>query len=489
MSIPLPNVRNDALPLGLRGAVYLENFKCFGPCGQTIPLSPITLLFGPNSCGKSSVFQAIHLAFQSYFGQGYFVTGTVDSAKLRYSTTVHKGRTNEQMVIGLTLKPVSHSITARECPTIYFRFSQGPDDTIILDRLDFAVGLGCTVSLKKDDADLLVVGFRANTAEISSFIQQHAGAFKSEVTEADVTAIKSQLVGRRISAAPPSSAILATPPNGAQPLREVLSNLVNDGIARGVIALSHFQRNLAHLHPLRDIPSRKEFARIACKPGDFVTDIEHSVWKRLLTNEGFLSEVNQWLGKGALQLGYELVAKDVPSTVDEKQDANRILVVRDTENVLMETLDLDLTSVGVGISQVIPVVGTCCTHDDVLFLIEQPELHLHPRSQCELADVFIAKSKDAMYVAGRYNGQNTFLLETHSEHLILRMLRRIRETTEGVLEEHKHLKLAPEDVSVNYLEPTPMGVAVHDMAVTHDGDFVSRWPAGFFPERGKELFG
>ena len=132
----------------------------------------------------------------------------------------------------------------------------------------------------------------------------------------------------------------------------------------------------------------------------------------------------------------------------------------------------------------IPVVGTCCTHNELLVFIEQPELHLHPRAQCALGDLFIAKSND-----DQINTRNVFVLETHSEHLVLRILRRIRETTDGMLEASPHLKLTAEDISVSYFEATPMGTVVHQMAATPDGDFLQRWPEGFFPERGKELFG
>lgn len=77
------------------------------------------------------------------------------------------------------------------------------------------------------------------------------------------------------------------------------------------------------------------------------------------------------------------------------------------------------------------------------------------------------------------------LIETHSEHLLLRLLRRMRETTEGEQTEHP---LTPDDLSVIYVRSTPEGVEFTPISVTEDGDFEVLWPEGFFDERVEELF-
>jgi AAA15 family ATPase/GTPase len=77
------------------------------------------------------------------------------------------------------------------------------------------------------------------------------------------------------------------------------------------------------------------------------------------------------------------------------------------------------------VSQVLPVLVAAYASQGSILAMEQPEIHLHPALQAELGDVFI---ESALGPRG-----NTFILETHSEHLILRLLRRIRETTNGEL--------------------------------------------------------
>jgi predicted ATPase len=111
--------------------------------------------------------------------------------------------------------------------------------------------------------------------------------------------------------------------------------------------------------------------------------------------------------------------------------------------------------------------------------IEQPELHIHPAIQVELADLF-----------ARYAIQHNklLLLETHSEHLLLRLLRRIRGSeSQGRSESPEHI-LRKEDVSVQYVQPTPEGTHFERLRIDSDGDFLDEWPDGFFDERDEELF-
>jgi predicted ATPase len=109
-------------------------------------------------------------------------------------------------------------------------------------------------------------------------------------------------------------------------------------------------------------------------------------------------------------------------------------------------------------------------------MIEQPELHIHPLLQANLGDLFIVAS-----------ARRQFLIETHSEHLILRALRRIRETNAGELNDGDP-PFTPDKLSVIYVEATADGTTFKQLRVDEAGEFVDRWPHGFFEERAKELF-
>jgi predicted ATPase len=107
---------------------------------------------------------------------------------------------------------------------------------------------------------------------------------------------------------------------------------------------------------------------------------------------------------------------------------------------------------------------------------EQPELHVHPRIQIGIGDLLT-----------QANNNSSFLIETHSEHLVLRILRRIRETSEGELPEGLQ-PVSPTDVSIVYMEPGEAGVRTQQIEIDSSGEFTTRWPNGFFAERREELF-
>ena len=82
---------------------------------------------------------------------------------------------------------------------------------------------------------------------------------------------------------------------------------------------------------------------------------------------------------------------------------------------------------------------------------------------------------------------NTFILETHSEHLILRLMRRMRES-----HANKDIGLpavTPSDVSVLYVEPDGTRSIVREMPLNELGELVKSWPGGFFEEGLREQFG
>ena len=134
--------------------------------------------------------------------------------------------------------------------------------------------------------------------------------------------------------------------------------------------------------------------------------------------------------------------------------------------------------VGVGISQIAPVLVQAFGNQNGLIAVEQPEIHIHPALQAELGDVFIESALG--------ENKNTFLLETHSEHLILRILRRIRETTKGKLPDGLN-PVKPEDVAVLYVEPGEEGSVVRELRINDQGRFIDDWPNGFFEDRLDEL--
>lgn len=124
----------------------------------------------------------------------------------------------------------------------------------------------------------------------------------------------------------------------------------------------------------------------------------------------------------------------------------------------------DLTSVGVGVSQALPiVVAVLAAPLNSLFLVEQPELHLHPAVQSRLADFILRARPDLAIV-----------LETHSEALLTRVRRRI---SEDDVERAK--------VAVTFVESSRTGSLSRDLLFNQFGD-LSDWPEGFLSGIGED---
>ena len=152
--------------------------------------------------------------------------------------------------------------------------------------------------------------------------------------------------------------------------------------------------------------------------------------------------------------------------------------------------ELRPVDLGIGVSQLMPII-IGASYDKALFSIQQPELHLHPALQCETADILLYSRSLSSSDEGYNLKFSPQLIETHSEHLILRFLRRIRETTKGLLEtpEKEHLKLTPDEMSVLYVSEALDGLRVTPIQVDEQGELVDEWPGGFFEEGFNEIVG
>ena len=165
--------------------------------------------------------------------------------------------------------------------------------------------------------------------------------------------------------------------------------------------------------------------------------------------------------------------RDLVGAIASASERTILELVAVGSNVGVRTSD-----VGTGISQILPVVVAALDPNRPgITAVEQPELHVHPRLQVELGDLF----------AQRVDQGGISLLETHSEHLMLRLLRRIEETGSGELPEGKP-PLKPDQVSVVYVEQSDGEVRATRLRIDETGEFIDRWPQGFFDERDDELF-
>ncbi len=134
-------------------------------------------------------------------------------------------------------------------------------------------------------------------------------------------------------------------------------------------------------------------------------------------------------------------------------------------NLRVNGVDRDLTMIGVGASQLLPIlVASLAAEEGSVVLIEQPELHLHPSVQSQLADFFMFARPDVRFV-----------VETHSEYLVTRIRRRIAER-----------RAKPAEVEVMFAERSGGSTTVRSLTLRDGGDF-DEWPDGFFDAQDVDL--
>ena len=573
-------------------AFRLANFKAFAGM-QRIPLRPITVMYGANSAGKSSVLHALALAHHAV------ETGDLDTQRTQvggesidlggFRQYVHRRDRDRRVELGFELDP--GLLSGRVSKLLQSSREIGVE----LEIREFDRGDGIRVArfvVQADGAPLLTMSPRAGGLMGSNLHHGHPvfrelcrgvlmlSTTTQEIREEDflplgealdalvpgITARTSGLFPRIDEAEPSEEPMegwggLLPVSRGqrgedlASAVRLFVPKALRDLVGGIGEVLESEIRRLRYLGPLRSYPPRHLAFSQHQDPNWFAGG--GYAWDVVRINEDVRERVNRWLGDAdRLKTPYELEVRDLlPASVVSRELPGRLhkalhdlaasliremnpdklidlsilaseitdriaqLDPDDPDDIIPEVEELVAASgdeealsehwteelvearpealqdlvlldkrtvtpvshrdVGIGVSQVLPVLVSAYASKDKLLAIEQPEIHLHPALQAELGDVFIESALG--------EGSNTFLIETHSEHLLLRILRRIRETTDGELPKGLP-EIHPEQVAVLYVQPGRENTEVIHIPVTADGEFERPWPEGFFAERSKELF-
>lgn len=239
----------------------------------------------------------------------------------------------------------------------------------------------------------------------------------------------------------------------------------------GIINLTteYFSKQIVYLGPLREQP-RVVYPRSSVKHNrDIGNSGENTAMiiainseKRIRTvvprGDGkFSREILLFREAMGMWLKYLEIADEI-SVSTERQLGYRIKVTRDGINS-------DLTHVGVGVSQILPILTACLLAEPGNTLIfEQPELHLHPKVQSRLTDLFTQLSKISIQ----------FIIETHSEYIINRVRLGIVENS-----------IRPE-VKVYFLSNNQGSSQINEVEF-NDFGVISNWPKDFMDQTENDL--
>lgn len=576
----------------LRGLGF-ANFKAFGPL-QRVPLRPITLLYGANSAGKSSVLHALALAHHAV------ETGELDVQRTQiggeaidlggFRQYVHRRQRDAQVELAFAMEAKRLSGRAgellRAAGDVVVQLgiggdsSEGPEReggvrverfTVEADgRPMLAMSARREGLLRLDRLDhghpIFREVFRGilTVATTTGDVAEEDFVGVAEVLDQLVPGITARREGLfpRIEHAtadePAAHAGLVSVSRGrrgedlAQAARLFLPRVLRDVVGGLATALEGEIRRLGYLGPLRSYPPRHVAFSQHHDPNWYAGG--GYAWDVVRRQADVRKRVNRWLGDPKrLKTPYELqirdflhagtLAADLAQRLDDQLDdfahdlldlverggeesdpgsfldaireaikrgpeiyeetlADLVTDLVDSEEVaekwvrelvqareegLQDLVLVDKRSgtvvshrdVGIGVSQVLPVLVSAYAAREMLLAIEQPEIHLHPGLQAELGDVFIESALG--------EARNSFLIETHSEHLLLRIMRRMRQTAAGDLPDGIPA-VRPEHVMVLFVEPDGAHSLVREMPLNERGELVKVWPGGFFEEGMREIF-
>ncbi len=519
--------------------ISIENFKVFRK-RIDLELAPITLLFGRNSAGKSTVLQALGYAREMVVHGN--ATATHDECGGFRNVLPGQGGPTE-IAIGLRTRPTNAQLLQ------HFASFGGSVDEGLASRIR---DIGLEVCGKWDLEERPHVGRWALTADGGYVVRIETQPNREPILWTDFAtqwlshAVRENLVpslrpaadrpdfgvwkhlhpklsndvrayycmpGRK-SALPVAGLGLDMAGVDNDPLAAEAATEVDHLVLGSRSLFSQYLTGIRHVGPIRVVPPRGLVDHGWPTSAGWYDG--SAAWALLQRQPKFATHhVGPALTMA--QTGHGLRALEVALTRDPVGLATAIgLEIRDGLNedwlagvadnlaaterhVLLEITSLGGTrtahpkDVGVGVSQLIPVIAAALSRADPLadggelpiglVAIEQPELHVHPAVQSEIADLFVETIHDLD--TGELSGRQ-YLIETHSEHLVLRLLRRIRETTENP-DVPIDRRLRPEDIAIYYFDNVDGEVKVTRIGVDEDGEFTDKWPHGFFPERLKEL--
>lgn len=474
--------------------IGIENFKAFADL-QEINLAPITLIYGANSSGKSSIIHSLMVLKQSLLSPN--LRGGVYSDKRildvgSYNTMVYSHDSSRDITFNLKIADkTSNKFEFKDKLLTKFvytyfdnennkRSSKGLQGFSYIKQLDFE-----DVNSRKKFGYSLVNKF-------SDRLNDTTKNYKLEInSKYDVLSSSGEKIDKEIISKIMDMDCLLfnaeeehSVPKGAtfestkfiESFKELKENknedylfdtmgFFNHKLNSHSIIINKELKKLSYLGPLRGNPKRyysvdTEFEITVGKEGENIAYFLKSN-KYLLTKS-----INSWFSR--FDIPYEFK----PKSIGEKNFEPLIQIeLKDLRNnVTVSPLD-----VGFGIGQILPILVEGIVRKDSIICVEQPEIHLHPKLQAELAEFFAETCTN-----------NQWIVETHSEALMLRIQKLIR--SKKVIN-GKQLK--PEDVSILYVLPSNKennfeGAEVVQIRLDEEGDFMDFWPEGFFEERIRE---
>lgn len=434
----------------------IKNFKAWKDTGD-IRMAPLTLLFGANSAGKTSIDQLLLLLKQTamspdrqrplHFGDDRDLVDLGD-----FQGAVHGHNLEKPIGFELNWRPskrleFTDAYTGEHYSTEQIAFSasisaDGPRSHV--QRFEYALNVGVEEKLS--------VGM------------QHKSGAKYQLQAKGYRPIHRQ--GRKWPLPAPTH-FFGFPD-------EAVAYYQNTGFLADLnLQMSRLLGSIFYVGPLREKPRR--IYRWSGETPLHVGERGERAVEAILAGQGRrfnfrryedLKTLDEMVAARLQMMGLIHDFHVVPVAKGRKEYEVRVVPRKGTASVL-------LTDVGFGVSQVLPViVESFYVQPGSIVIFEQPEIHLHPAVQAELADLFV-DAISAREVANPRGIQ--YIVESHSEHFLRRLQRRIAEG-----------KIESEDAALFFVHTNGAAAQLEELDVDRFGN-IKNWPPNFFGDEMADL--
>lgn len=417
--------------------IRIKNFKCLKDTGD-LEIRPLTFLVGPNSSGKSSLLQMLLMLRQTVDSTDIFNPLVLNNSLIKmgsYSEFIYKNDIKRELGIDLEFCEYEKKHRKIFLNSIFYYNPTTTQIELKENKINFDNRCNYKIVHPKKE-EKKYSGFFTITKD---------GAKKEEKWNIeDIKPLKFYNYFIRVDRDKKQKAIdKSIPPEG------VFKRI-------GSIIETELQWFLFYLGPLREYTNRF-YSPSGQEPRDVGTTGEKAIdvlWYSTRSEEKEKKEIDLAVQKWIKEFGF---ANKMELRKIEKSNIFQVLITDPAMKI-----KVNLTDIGFGASQILPIIiESFYARNGSLILIEQPEIHLHPKAQSILGDLFISASN---------NGKRHFIIETHSEHLLSRVCRRIAEG-----------KIKKEDVVIYYFENTFDGTNIKQLKLNDKGQY-NTFPKGFFEE-------
>jgi len=438
-------------------------FKSWFDTGD-LKLAPLTGLFGANSSGKTSLLQLLLMLKQ-----------TVESPDR--SRVLHTGDMNSLVDLGTYYDLVHEHRPEQE---LSFSIAWSLDEPLIVfdpetenKPLFEPKEMALTSRIHEESGRPVVNSFEDQFGSHTFGMNRKGvvrpkGARENSRTKEEYDLVSTGYQTRRIKGRPWP---LPSPVKCYGFPEEAVGYFQNTGFLPDfVLAFEDLLRGIAYLGPLREYP-RRSYVWAGERPRDVGRRGGDAVPALLAARaEGMKSGRGRGRGRR-----YALVEKRIAEWLKKMNLIHLFSLQRIAKNRKEYELrvkktargsDVLITDVGFGVSQILPVLVLCYyVPEGSTVILEQPEIHLHPSVQTMLADVLIDVVNERRVQV---------IVESHSEHLLLRLQRRI---AEGLID--------PKDTTLYFCKMTERRSEIERLQVNLSGD-IENWPPDFFGDEMSE---